>query len=116
MGIKVWLDDLRDPRYYGHKDAMWFKTSEDFMAFLEDSRKLYRRVTEWHFDNDLGEESEHDGYWCFLNLEEKIVFGKMLFGPVDLYVHTSNPSAGNKFMLAKDSMARYGVTILRNNY
>lgn len=112
----IWLDDLRDPKDYGYPDALWLKNSEEFMEFLEDRSKPYRRVTEWHFDNDLGENSDHDGYWCFLNLEEKIVFGKMLFGPVNLFVHTSNPSAGHKFMLAKESMARYGVTILRNNY
>lgn len=112
----VWLDDLRDPAKYGYPDALWLKNSQEFMEFLNRASKSYRGVTEWHFDNDLGEESEQDGYACFLALEEKIVFGKMLSGPVKLFVHTSNPSAGHKFMLAKDSLARYGVTVLRNNY
>lgn len=114
--MRIWLDDLRDPCDYGWDDAVWFKSSQEFMTFLDNPSKPYRSVTEWAFDNDLGEDSDHDGYWCFLALEEKIVFGKMLFGPVKLFVHTSNPSAGHKFMLAKESMARYGVTILRNNY
>lgn len=114
--MRIWLDDLRDPVDYGYKDAVWLKTSQEFMDFLNNPSKLYRRVSDWHFDNDLGEDSEQEGYDCFLALEEKIVFGKMLFGPVNLYVHTSNPAAAKKFMLAKESFKRYGVTILRNNY
>uniref|UniRef100_A0AAU7PJL7 Cyclic-phosphate processing Receiver domain-containing protein n=1 Tax=Salmonella phage SalP219 TaxID=3158864 RepID=A0AAU7PJL7_9CAUD len=112
----VWLDDLRDPIQYGVPEALWIKNSQDFMKFLNSPSKHYRYATEWHFDNDLGEQSESDGYSCFLALEEKIVFGKILRDKVKIFVHTSNPSAGHKFMLAKDSLSRYGVTIIRNNY
>lgn len=114
--MRIWLDDLRDPKDYGYSDAVWLKNSQEFMKFLKRSDKPYRKISDWHFDNDLGEESDHDGYWCFLALEEKIVFGKMLFGPVKLFVHTSNPSAGHKFMLAKESLDRYGVEMIRVNY
>lgn len=114
--MRIWLDDLRDPEKFGFHDAIWLKTSQEFMEWLNRSSKPWRRVENYHFDNDLGEASEQDGYACFLALEEKLVFGKPIFGEANLFVHTSNPAAATKFMLAKDSMARYGVTILRNNY
>lgn len=112
----VWLDDLRDPKDYGYPDALWFKTSQKFMDFLDNRSKFYRYVTEWHFDNDLGEDSEIEGYDCLLALEEKLVYGKLPVHDAKLYVHTSNPSAAQKFMLAKESFSKYRITILRNNY
>ncbi|WBF77746.1 hypothetical protein A73_208 [Escherichia phage A73] len=113
--MKIWLDDLRDPKDYGHDDAIWFKNSDQFIEFLEDPNKMYRRVTEWHFDNDLGEDSK-EGYRCLEMLEEKLVFGKPILYPAVLFVHTSNPSAAQKFMAAKEVFKRYGIEILRNNY
>lgn len=115
--MQIWLDDLRCPLDYGYPDAVWFKTSQEFMSFLEEVSKPYRRVTEWHMDNDLGQDSEQEGYDCFLALEEHIVFGKMLIAqnPV-IFVHTSNPAAAQKFMLAKESMAKYGVQMIRKHY
>lgn len=112
----IWLDDLRDPKDHGYPDALWFKTSQRFMDFLDNRSKFYRYVTEWHFDNDLGEESEEEGYDCLLALEEKLVYGKLPVHDAKLYVHTSNPSAAQKFMLAKESFLKYRITILRNNY
>lgn len=112
----IWLDDLRDPKDYGYPDALWVKNSQEFMEFLNSDSNPHRCVTGWHFDNDLGEGSDQDGYACFLALEEKIVFDDWIHGPIRIFVHTSNPSAGHKFMLAKESMSQYGVTILRNNY
>lgn len=101
----VWLDDLRDPSNYGLQDALWLKNSSEFMDFINDKRKLYRRVSEWHFDSDLGEIFE--GYDCFCILEEKFVFGKPpVVDNVKIFVHTSNPSAARKFMLAADSFKK----------
>lgn len=56
--MKVWIDDMRNPADYGQEDAIWFKTSQEAMEFLNDPAKLYRRVTEWSFDNDLGMQSD----------------------------------------------------------
>lgn len=42
----VWLDDLRDPSNYGLPDALWLKSSSEFMDFINDKGKLYRRVSE----------------------------------------------------------------------
>lgn len=57
-----------------------------------------------------------EGYDCLLALEEKLVYGKLPVHDAKLYVHTSNPSAAQKFMLAKESFSKYRITILRNNY
>lgn len=114
--MKVWIDDIRNPADYGQEDAIWFKTSQEAMAFLNDPAKLYRRVTEWSFDNDLGMESDQDGYDVFLYLEELLAFGKPCFGSPTIFVHTSNPAAGDKFMLAKESMLRYGIKMIRVHY
>lgn len=71
-------------------------------------------VTEISFDNDLGEHSP-EGYYAFTKLEELLHQG-FYKGLKTVYVHSSNPSAVHKFMLAKESLARYGVSIIRNNY
>lgn len=111
----VWLDDLRDPSNYGLQDALWLKNSSEFMDFINDNGKLYRRVSEWHFDNDLGEVFE--GYHCLSLLEEKFVFGKPpVVDNVKIFVHTSNPSAARKFMLAADSFKKFGIDIKQNIY
>lgn len=112
----VWLDDIRDPAEYGYPDAKWFKTSQEFMAFLDDKSKLYRNVVDWHFDNDLGELSETEGYQCLCALEEKLHFGKMT-QTSSIYVHSSNPSAVNKFMAAKENLkSRFGIDMIRVQY
>lgn len=115
--MKVWIDDLRNPADYGHVDAIWFKTSQEAMEFLNNPAKMYRRVTEWFFDHDLGEDSDQDGYTVLLRLEELFVFGKPpVVDNVKIFVHTSNPSAARKFMLAADSFKKFGIEIKQNIY
>lgn len=116
--MRIWLDDLRDPKDYGYPDAIWFKTSQEMLQsrYMDEVLKGYRFVDEWHFDNDLGPDSEEEGYDVFLRLEELLMFGKPCFSNPIVFVHTSNPAAAEKFMLAKESMLRYGVQMIRNNY
>lgn len=111
----IWLDDLRDPKDYGCPDALWIKNSVDFNILLIDCliKDKDDDIEAIHFDNDLGEETE--GYDLFLKVEEDVYKGK-LKGLKKIFVHTSNPSAAKKFMLAKESFSRYGVSIIRNNY
>ncbi|ASJ80436.1 hypothetical protein V18_00083 [Escherichia phage V18] len=52
---KVLFNHSRETSNYGLPDAIWLKNSSEFMDFINDNRKLYRRVSEWHMDNDLGE-------------------------------------------------------------
>lgn len=113
--MKIWLDDLRDPKDYGQEDAVWLKNSDEFFKFMDRKDKMYRYVKEWHFDNDLGEDSL-EGYRCFEYLEEKLAFGKPILYDTLLFVHTSNPSAAEKFMGAKEFFASKRIQILRNNY
>lgn len=116
--VIIWLDDMRDPKDYGCAGAIWFKTSQELLAsrYLCEVQKGYRFVSEWHFDNDLGLESDQDGYDVFVRLEELLIFGKPCFGNPVIFVHTSNPAAAQKFMLAEESMLRYGVDMVRVNY
>lgn len=113
--MRIWLDDLRDPRDYGYPDAVWVKSSIDFKLLLihcliEDDGNSLEAI---HFDNDIGEETE--GYHLFLKVEECIHHGK-LKGLRKIFVHTSNSGAAEKFMLAKDGLAQYDVSIIRKHY
>lgn len=115
----VWLDDIRNPEDYGVYEALWYKTSQDLMKSLifNDKFKGYRNVKEWHFDNDLGEESEEDGYSCFLELEKRLYSDEKFQVIPTIFVHTSNPSAGSKFMLAsKNLMQRFNVQMIKKFY
>lgn len=111
----VWIDDLRNPECYGYPEAIWLVSNADYVAFLVDCLHdgIVNEIEEIHFDNDLGEVLE--GYDIFLSLEEDLFNGNFK-GLKRVYVHTSNPAAAQKFMLAKESFLRYGVEVIRNNY
>jgi len=113
--MKVWIDDLRDPKDYGYPDATWVKSAQGVWNFYLNLqvKGLLDEVTEIHFDNDIG--PGYDGYYIFTRLESIIAAGGFK-GLKKIYVHTSNPSAAQKFMLAKESMLRYGIEIIRNHY
>ena len=113
--MRIWLDDKRDPCDYGYPDAVWVKNAIDYKllligCILEDDGLSIEAI---HFDNDLGEKTE--GYDLFLKIEE-LVHKEKLPGLKQVFVHTSNPGAAQKFMLAKDSLARYGVEMIRKYY
>lgn len=54
--MKLWLDDIRDPKAYGHKGWVWVKTAEQAV-------KKFRtgKVTEASLDHDLTEEQMEKG-------------------------------------------------------
>lgn len=113
--MRIWLDDLRDPKDYGYPDAIWVKSATAIWWLyinLQSNGKL-GEVKEIHFDNDLG--VGLDGYYVFTRLESIIAAGG--FKNLDkIYVHTSNPSAAQKFMLAKDHLSQYGIEMIRKHY
>lgn len=113
--MRIWLDDLRDPKDYGYPDAIWVKSATAIWWLYVNlqSKGQVDEIKEIHFDNDLGQEP--DGYFVFARLESMIVTGGFR-GLEKIYVHTSNPSAAQKFMLAKDNLARYNVDIIRKHY
>lgn len=113
--MRVWIDDLRDPADYGYPDAIWLKNEAQYIVFLAECLMddLVDDISDIHFDNDLGEVRE--GYHIFETLEKDIFEGNFK-GLKRIYVHTTNPGAANKFMLAKDSLAWYGIEMIRKHY
>lgn len=112
----IWLDDIRDPVKYGYPEAIWIKTAQDFSQYLLSAIDQRIFIDEIHFDNDLGEESHGEGYDCFLAVENLLHNGE-LESLRKIYVHSSNPSAVHKFMLAARSLKyHFGIDIIRNQY
>lgn len=111
--VQIWLDDYRDPKDHGYPDALWCKTYEEWLDFTELNGNPFDQVEYIHLDHDLG--TENTGYNALVDIECMLVDGwwKCL---KRIYIHTSNPSAANKMMLAKESMARYGVQMVRKHY
>lgn len=115
-GVNIWLDDIRDPVKYGYPDALWIKNSQDFKEYMLSALDERINITEIHFDNDLGELSDGEGYDCFVTVENLLHSGE-LNGLNQVYVHSSNPSAVHKFMLAARSFKHhFGIDIIRQQY
>lgn len=112
----IWLDDIRDPVKYGYPDAIWIKNAQDFSQYLLSALDERIFIEEIHFDNDLGEESQGEGYDCFLAVENLLHNGE-LKSLRKIYVHSSNPSAVHKFMLAARGLKyHFGIDVIRNQY
>lgn len=112
----VWLDDIRDPVKYGYPGALWIKNSQDFNGYMLSALDERINITEIHFDNDLGELSDGEGYDCFVTVENLLYSGE-LKDLKRIYVHSSNPSAVHKFMLAARAIKyHFGIDVLRNQY
>lgn len=112
--MKIWLDDLRNPTLYNYNlkgQTFWAK---NYTGFVEGLNKFKDVVEEISFDNDLGEEKE--GYDCFVLVEE-MLYNNGLPKLKTIKVHTSNPSAAKKFMVAKESLqSRFNIDMIRVNY
>lgn len=112
--MKIWLDDIRDPKDYGWDDALWVKSAQELQMlniFYVCEGKT-DKVEEISFDNDLGKFSP-EGYYCFTKLEQMLHEG-FYKNLKKIYVHSSNPSAVHKFMLAARTFkANYGIDIIR---
>lgn len=109
----LWLDDIRDPVKYGVPDAVWVKDADQFLnalLMLVLDEKM-NELEEVHFDNDLGEGSE--GYSMFVYLEEALHKGSFK-NLKRIYVHSSNPSAVHKFMLASRALKyHFDIDLIR---
>ena len=60
-------------------------------------------------------ESHFSDSW-YVETREARLHGKLPVYDAKLYVHTSNPSAAQKFMLAKEHLASYGIELIRKHY
>lgn len=88
-GIKLWLDDNRDPqdpqvqKLFGSTgDEIWVKTIEEAKSYI--SQKNVESIS---FDNDLGEGIE-EGYVLAKWIEEEAYFGRM--PKIQWRVHSQN--------------------------
>lgn len=117
-GLIIWLDDIRDPVKYGYPEAIWCKSVQEWLheiMVLDRTGKL-DLIKEIHFDNDLGDEHPWDGYKLFTFVEEDLGNG-LYKGLKKIYVHSSNPSAVHKFMLAARGLKyHFGIDVIRNQY
>lgn len=106
---------MRDPLHFVGEDWIWLKSAEAVWHFYLNCnlKGTTNEITEIAFDNDLG--AGYDGYYVFTRLESMIAIGGFK-GLQTIYVHTSNPAAAQKFMLAKEHLARYGIELIRKHY
>jgi hypothetical protein len=88
-GIKLWLDDVRDPTHYGHIGWTWVKTVDEAIALLKT-----KQVAKASLDHDLtiaqtmGEDDhEPTGYDVVLFLEQNPEY----LPPEGVGVHSMNP-------------------------
>lgn len=110
--MKLWLDDLRNPVDYGYPNALWCKNLSSFYSLLKFMSDSY--IDSIHFDNDLG--GDEEGYDAFLYVERELHDGNFT-NLKEIHVHSSNPSAVNKFMLAREYFENtLGIKFYRHQY
>lgn len=104
--MRVWLDDLRDPRLphiqagYGSRgDEVWVKTVEEAIALLKTEA-----VTWISLDNDLGE-GLAEGYMVARFIEEAAFFQTL--APLEVHAHSDNCVANPRMQAAISNAHRY---------
>jgi len=108
--LKVWFDDVRDPKDYQSSEWIWLKNWSEWENFILNYD--LSSIECFSFDNDIGEQKE--GYDAFLQVEEALYAG-LYKGLKRIYVHSSNPSAVHKFMLAARTFkSQFGIDVIRN--
>lgn len=101
--IRLWLDDVRDPVYFGRLGWVWVKTYQEAI----DAFEKYD-VIEASLDHDLTKEqtlgfgdSEKTGYDVVCWMEENHIF------PVEgVTVHSANPSGAKRMVLGLVAICR----------
>ena len=84
----LWLDDIRNPNENGAIGAVWAKTYEEAICFLETGE-----VNIASLDHDLTC-NEKTGYDVICWIEEHNVW------PNEVYVHSANPSGKLRMLQA----------------
>lgn len=86
--MKLWLDDIRDPSYFGNLNWIWAKTADEAIELLKTGK-----VIEASLDHDLTiqqtlgrNDKEKTGYDVVLWMEENNVYP-----PNGVKVHSMNP-------------------------
>jgi hypothetical protein len=106
VSVRVWLDDLRDPRLphiqagYGSRgDEVWVKTVPEALALLRTGAVCWISL-----DNDLGE-GEAEGYEVACFIEQAAWSGAL--EPLEVHAHSDNCVAGPRMRAAIDNARRY---------
>jgi len=81
MGIRIWLDDLREPTYDGWT---WIKdsaTAIEFLSALKENNSQYEIIS---FDHDLGGDDTSRSVMNWIIENE-------FFPTHEVFIHTANP-------------------------
>ena len=97
--MKIWIDDLRNPRQHGKPDYLWFTEPDMVMSFLDQNI-----ITAISFDHDLGE-GRLTGYDIAKYIEELAATGR--HQRIEWTIHSSNPVGRTNIELAMMQADRY---------
>jgi hypothetical protein len=103
--IRLFLDDMRDPKEYGLHDVFWVKTYKDAIEQLKTGK-----VSWVSLDNDLGEEKT--GYDVAKYIEENVFHGKLKCP--EWQIHSANPKGRQNIEMAMNSAERFKKASLSN--
>ena len=96
MGIRIWLDDVRQPPQ-GWYDV-WVRTAKEAYDLV-----VTGQVTKISFDHDLG--SNYDGKWLADEIEILAMDNKI--NPIHWDVHSQNPIGRRNIDMAMKSAWRF---------
>jgi len=97
-GIRLWIDDLRDPKQYKEPSAVWVKNYVDAIKQIDTGSVVWVS-----FDHDLGEDKS--GYDIAKYIEEGVFNGIIPYP--EWKVHSANPSGGANIERAMKSAERF---------
>jgi hypothetical protein len=100
--MKIWLDDLRDPKDFGREDCVWVKTAMKAVELF-----IFGRMTYISFDHDLGNDEAGTGYDVAKIIELCCCDYPIEFSCPEWEVHSANP-VGRKAI--ESAMQRAGKT------
>ena len=98
MGIKVWLDDEREPP---DKDWVWFDSAWSLIEALE-----HLDIEVVSLDHDLGDDNKYGTGYAVVQYVEQRVHNSTTYKPPCLLFHTANPVGYENMCRARDSIDR----------
>ena len=97
-GIRLFIDDLRDPKEYKVSDVVWIKNYNDAIEQLKTGK-----VTWISFDHDLG--SRKTGYDVAKYIEENVHDGNIPCP--EWQIHSANPAGRQNIERAMKNAERF---------
>ena len=102
--MKVFLDDER-PAPEGWTRTRW---PDEAIALLQTGN-----VTDISLDHDLGNDEKGTGYDVLLWIEEAVAMRH--FSPPNIVIHSANPSAKEKMLLAVQNIRKITSNLKKRN-